>query len=35
MHTVTKEPRAGIDFFPLLIDYEERMSAIGRIPGGV
>lgn len=32
--TVSKEPRAGIDFFPLLIDYEERMSAIGRIPGG-
>ncbi|MDR1168070.1 MAG: polyribonucleotide nucleotidyltransferase [Heliobacteriaceae bacterium] len=32
--TVSKEPRAGIDFFPLLIDYEERMSSIGRIPGG-
>ena len=32
--TVSKAPRAGIDFFPLLIDYEERMSAIGRIPGG-
>lgn len=32
--TVSKEPRVGIDFFPLLIDYEERMSAIGRIPGG-
>lgn len=32
--TVAKEPRVGIDFFPLLIDYEERMSAIGRIPGG-
>ena len=31
---VSKEPRGGIDFFPLLIDYEERMSAIGRIPGG-
>ncbi len=31
---VSKEPRVGIDFFPLLIDYEERMSAIGRIPGG-
>lgn len=31
---VSKEPRAGIDFFPLLIDYEERMSSIGRIPGG-
>lgn len=32
--TVSKEPRVGIDFFPLLIDYEERMSSIGRIPGG-
>jgi len=32
--TVSKEPRTGIDFFPLLIDYEERMSSIGRIPGG-
>ena len=29
---VSKEPRVGIDFFPLLIDYEERMSSIGRIP---
>ncbi len=32
--TVAPTPRAGIDFFPLLIDYEERMSSIGRIPGG-
>ncbi|MCI1273448.1 MAG: polyribonucleotide nucleotidyltransferase [Clostridiaceae bacterium] len=32
--TISKEPRVGIDFFPLLIDYEERMSSIGRIPGG-
>ncbi len=32
--TVSKEPRVGIDFFPLLIDYEERMSSIGKIPGG-
>ncbi|MBP7211424.1 polyribonucleotide nucleotidyltransferase [bacterium] len=31
---ISKEPRVGIDFFPLLIDYEERMSSIGRIPGG-
>lgn len=31
---ISPEPRVGIDFFPLLIDYEERMSAIGRIPGG-
>ena len=35
VHTVISgQPRVGIDFFPLLIDYEERMSAIGRIPGG-
>ncbi|RLT27385.1 MAG: polyribonucleotide nucleotidyltransferase, partial [Chloroflexi bacterium] len=27
------EPRAGIDFFPLTVDYEERMYAIGKIPG--
>jgi polyribonucleotide nucleotidyltransferase len=27
------EPRAGIDFFPLTIDFEERMYAIGKIPG--
>ena len=27
------EPRAGIDFFPLTVDFEERMYAIGKIPG--
>ena len=27
-------PRAGIDFLPLLVDYEERLYAAGRIPGG-
>ena len=32
--TVAEEPREGIDFFPLLIDYEEKMSSVGRIPGG-
>jgi polyribonucleotide nucleotidyltransferase len=31
--TMSKEPRQGIDFFPLTIDYEERMYAGGRIPG--
>ncbi len=31
---ISSAPRVGIDFFPLLIDYEERMSAVGRIPGG-
>ncbi len=30
----SKEPRPGIDFFPLLIDYEEKMYAVGRLPGG-
>jgi polyribonucleotide nucleotidyltransferase len=28
-----KEPREGIDFFPLTIDYEEKMYAVGKIPG--
>ena len=30
----SKEPREGVDFFPLTIDYEERMYAAGKIPGG-
>ncbi len=29
-----KEPREGADFFPLTVDYEERMYAAGKIPGG-
>ena len=28
------EPREGMDFFPLTVDYEERMFAAGKIPGG-
>lgn len=32
--TMSKEPRSGIDFFPLLVDYEERMYSVGKIPGG-
>ncbi len=32
--TASKEPRAGVDFFPLTVDYEERLYAAGRIPGG-
>lgn len=32
--TMTKEPRPDIDFFPLTVDYEERMYAAGKIPGG-
>ena len=31
--TMSAEPREGIDFFPLSVDYEERMYAGGRIPG--
>lgn len=32
--TASKEPREGIDFFPLIVDVEERMYAAGKIPGG-
>ena len=31
---VSSDPREGIDFFPLTVDYEERMYAAGKIPGG-
>ena len=31
--TMAKEPREGIDFFPLSVDFEERLYAAGRIPG--
>ena len=31
--TASKSPRPGIDFFPLTCDYEEKMYAVGRIPG--
>ena len=31
---VSPEPREGIDFLPLTIDYEERLYAAGKIPGG-
>jgi len=31
--TAAKHPREGIDFFPLSVDYEERLYAAGRIPG--
>ena len=31
--TMSKAPRDGIDFFPLLVDYEEKMYAVGRVPG--
>ncbi|MDE6758893.1 MAG: polyribonucleotide nucleotidyltransferase [Clostridia bacterium] len=32
--TMAKTPRDGIDFFPLGVDYEEKMYAVGKIPGG-
>lgn len=32
--TASKEPREGVDFFPLTVDYEEKMYAAGKIPGG-
>ncbi len=32
--TASKEPRNGVDFFPLTVDYEEKMYAAGKIPGG-
>lgn len=32
--TASSEPREGVDFFPLTVDYEERLYAVGRIPGG-
>jgi len=32
--TASQQPREGIDFFPLSVDYEERLYAVGKIPGG-
>ncbi len=32
--TASKQPREGIDFFPLSVDYEERLYSVGKIPGG-
>ena len=31
--TASKEPKDGIDFFPLSVDYEEKLYAVGKIPG--
>ena len=31
--TASKEPKEGIDFFPLSVDYEERLYSVGKIPG--
>ncbi len=32
--TASTEPREGVDFFPLTVDYEEKMYAVGKVPGG-
>ncbi len=32
--TASKKPRDGIDFFPLSVDYEEKLYSVGKIPGG-
>jgi len=32
--TASAEPREGVDFFPLSVDYDERLYAVGKIPGG-
>ena len=32
--TASAEPRAGIDFFPLTVDYDEKLYSVGKIPGG-
>ncbi|MDD7380151.1 MAG: polyribonucleotide nucleotidyltransferase, partial [Succiniclasticum sp.] len=32
--TGTKTPREGVDFFPLTVDFEEKMYAVGKLPGG-
>jgi len=32
--TASEAPREGADFFPLTVDYEERLYAAGKIPGG-
>ncbi|MBN2222463.1 MAG: polyribonucleotide nucleotidyltransferase, partial [Vallitaleaceae bacterium] len=32
--TASDKPRPGVDFFPLSVDYEEKLYAVGKIPGG-
>lgn len=32
--TASEEPREGIDFFPLSVEYEEKLYSVGKIPGG-
>ena len=31
--TASPKPREGVDFFPLSVDYEEKLYSVGRIPG--
>ena len=31
--TASAKPREGVDFFPLSVDYEEKMYSVGRLPG--
>ena len=31
--TMSEKPREGIDFFPLSVDFEEKLYSVGRIPG--
>ena len=33
--TASEKPRDGIDFFPLSVEYEEKMYSVGKIPGGI
>ncbi len=32
--TCSDKPREGIDFFPLSVDFEEKLYSVGKIPGG-
>ena len=32
--TASDKPREGIDFFPLSVEYNEKLYAVGKIPGG-
>ena len=32
--TASDSPREGVDFFPLTVDYEEKLYSVGKIPGG-
>ncbi len=31
--TASAKPREGVDFFPMSVDFEERLYAVGRVPG--